>query len=224
MNNHSNMRAVIFDMDGVLVDSEALINAAAIAMFRENGLVVQPHDFLPFVGAGEDRYIGGVAEHYSFSLDVPAAKQRTYEIYLDLVPTRLNVFPGVKELLHDCRQAGLLLAVASSADLIKVRANLETIGLPIKFWDTVITGEDVTHKKPAPDIFLAAAARIGVPPEACVVVEDAVNGVQAAKSAGMRCVAVATSFSEDQLRQADVVRPSIAQVSLQDLAPSLSKS
>lgn len=218
------MRAVIFDMDGVLVDSEALINAAAIAMFRENGLVVQPHDFLPFVGAGEDRYIGGVAEHYSFSLDVPAAKQRTYEIYLDLVPTRLNVFPGVKELLHDCRQAGLLLAVASSADLIKVRANLETIGLPIKFWDTVITGEDVTHKKPAPDIFLAAAARIGVPPEACVVVEDAVNGVQAAKSAGMRCVAVATSFSEDQLRQADVVRPSIAQVSLQDLAPSLSKS
>lgn len=224
MNNHSNMRAVIFDMDGVLVDSEALINAAAIAMFRENGLVVQPHDFLPFVGAGEDRYIGGVAKHYSFSLDVPAAKQRTYEIYLDLVPTRLNVFPGVKELLHDCRQAGLLLAVASSADLIKVRANLETIGLPIKFWDTVITGEDVTHKKPAPDIFLAAAARIGVPPEACVVVEDAVNGVQAAKSAGMRCVAVATSFSEDQLRQADVVRPSIAQVSLQDLAPSLSKS
>jgi beta-phosphoglucomutase len=75
MGEHSKIRAVIFDMDGVLVDSEPLINAAAIAMFREKGLSVQPDDFLPFVGAGEDRYLGGVAEHYSFPLDVPAAKQ-----------------------------------------------------------------------------------------------------------------------------------------------------
>src|SRR5712691_4107288 len=85
MDEHPKTRAVIFDMDGVLVDSESLINAAAIAMFREKGLVVQPEDFLPFVGAGEDRYIGGVAEKYGFPLDLSVAKRRTYEIYLDLV-------------------------------------------------------------------------------------------------------------------------------------------
>src|SRR5512142_3421540 len=96
----SNIRAVIFDMDGVLVDSEPLINAAAIAMFKEKGLVVQPEDFLPFVGAGEDRYIGGVAEKYAFPLDLPRAKHRTYEIYLDLVPIQLNAFPGVTELVN----------------------------------------------------------------------------------------------------------------------------
>ena len=119
MDESPKIRAVIFDMDGVLVDSEPLINAAAIAMFREKGLVVHPEDFLPFVGAGEDRYIGGVAEHYDFPLDLPAAKRRTYEIYLDLVPSRLETFPGVLDLVHACRAAGLLLAVASSADEIK---------------------------------------------------------------------------------------------------------
>ena len=81
---------MIFDMDGVLTDSEPLINAAAVAMFRELGLLVQPDDFLPFIGTGEDRYLGGVAEKYGFLLDGPAAKKRTYEIYLDLVPTQLR--------------------------------------------------------------------------------------------------------------------------------------
>ena len=216
-----NIRAVIFDMDGVLVDSEALINAAAIAMFQEKGLLVQPDDFLPFVGAGEDRYIGGVAESYGFPLDVPAAKKRTYEIYLDLVPLRLEAFPGVPYLIHECRKAGLLLAVASSADLIKVRANLEKIDLPLPFWDTVVTGEAVLNKKPSPAIFLTAAERLGVTPADCVVVEDAVNGLQAANAAGMRCVAVATTFPSEQLVEADAIRDSIADVLLSDLAPHL---
>src|SRR5215472_1394922 len=150
----SQIRAVIFDMDGVLTDSEPLINAAAIAMFAEHGLRVRPEDFLPFVGTGEDRYIGGVAELHHFPLDLPAAKRRTYEIYLELVPGKLEVFPGAVQLVKDCRAAHLLVAVASSADRVKVAANLSKIGLPIQFWDSVVTGEDVIKKKPAPDIFL----------------------------------------------------------------------
>ena len=224
MDEPSKIRAVIFDMDGVLVDSEPLINAAAIAMFREKGLIVQPEDFLPFVGAGEDRYIGGVAEHYAFPLDVPAEKKRTYEIYLDLVPSQLEAFPGALEMVHAGREAGLLVAVASSADLIKVRANLERIGLPIPFWDAVVTGEDVKNKKPAPDIFLSAARKLDVTPAECVVVEDAVNGIQAAKAAGMRCVALAATFPPAQLQDADVIRNQIADVLLSDLAPPPGKS
>src|SRR5512138_3735155 len=114
-----NIRAVIFDMDGVLTDSEPLINAAAIQMFREKGLTVQPEDFLPFVGTGEERYVGGVAEKYHFPVDPSAAKQRTYEIYLDLVPSKLEAFPGALELVAALRKAGLKVAVASSADQIK---------------------------------------------------------------------------------------------------------
>jgi beta-phosphoglucomutase len=223
MDRHTDIRAVIFDMDGVLVDSEPLINAAAIAMFKEKGLIVRSGDFLPFVGAGEDRYIGGVAEQYGFLLDVSAAKKRTYEIYLDLVPSMLKAFPGVPGLIHECRKAGLLLAVASSADLIKARANLEKIGLPVQFWDTVMTGEAVLNKKPAPDIFLTAAEKLGVTTAECVVVEDAVNGLQAAKAAGMRCVAVATTVPTDQLLEADRVRDSITDVLLSDLVPHRNK-
>ncbi|MCX6922189.1 MAG: HAD-IA family hydrolase [Verrucomicrobia bacterium] len=208
---------MIFDMDGVLTDSEPLINAAAIALFREKGLVVQPSDFLPFVGAGEDRYIGGVAEKHHFPLDLPTAKRRTYEIYLELVPTRLTAFPGVRELVRACRQAGLRLAVASSADAVKINANLRQIGLPPENWDAVVTGEDVAAKKPAPDIFLSAAAKLGMAPAQCTVVEDAVNGVEAAYAAGMRCVAVAQTFPAAQLQNADLVRPDIATVSLADL-------
>lgn len=214
MNSMMPSRAVIFDMDGVLTDSEPLINQAAVAMFRELGLPVQPEDFLPFVGTGEDRYIGGVAEKYGFPLDAPAAKKRTYEIYLELVPRALKGFPGAHVLVKNCRLADLKVAVASSADLVKIEANLRQIELDPASWDAIVTGEDVANKKPAPDIFLAAAAKLGVPPEACVVIEDAVNGVQAAKAAGMRCVAVAQTFPAEKLQQADVVRARLRDVTL----------
>lgn len=211
------IRAVVFDMDGVLTDSEPLINAAAIAMFRERGIVVEPADFHPFIGTGENRYIGGVAEKHGIALDLEAAKRRTYEIYLDLVPEHLHAFPGAVELVGRCQAAGLRVAVASSADLIKIEANLQKIGLPVAHWDAVVCAEDVVHKKPAPDIFLAAARKLGLAPVECVVVEDAINGIQAAKSADMRCVAVAQSFPAERLGEADLVRPGIAGVTLADL-------
>jgi HAD superfamily hydrolase (TIGR01509 family) len=214
-------RAVIFDMDGVLTDSEPLINEAAIAMFKEKGLTVQPDDFIPFIGAGEERYVGGVAEKYNFPLDPAAGKHRTYEIYFDLVPTKLETFPGVLELVETCRNAGLRVAVASSADRNKVAVNLQKIGLPIEAWDAVVSGELVEHKKPAPDIFLLAAKTLGVKPAECVVVEDAANGIQAAKAAGMRTVGVAHTLPAEHLRAADVVRDKISDVKITDLAPDL---
>jgi HAD superfamily hydrolase (TIGR01509 family) len=214
------IRAVIFDMDGVLTDSEPLINAAAIAMFREHGLNVRPDDFLAFVGTGEDRYLGGVAEFYHFALDLPAAKRRTYELYLELVPKQLKSFPGAQALVKSCRDAGLRIALASSADRIKVQANLAQIALPIEFWDAVVTGEDVVAKKPAPDLFLRAASMLDLRAAECVVIEDALNGIQAALAAGMRCVALAQSFPAERLLAADVVRPRLADVSLPDLLGS----
>jgi HAD superfamily hydrolase (TIGR01509 family) len=213
------IRAVIFEMDGVLTDSEPLINAAAIAMFKERGLLVRPEDFLPFVGTGEDMYLAGVANRHGYCLNLAETKRRTYEIYLGLVPQRLAAFPGAVELVRACRKAGLKVALASSADRIKIDANLRQIGLPHADWDAVVSGDEVNNKKPAPDLFLESAHRLGLPPAGCVVIEDAPNGVRAAKAAGMRCVAVAQTFRVEQLSGADASRGKIAEVTLNDLHP-----
>ncbi len=214
------IRGVLFDMDGVLVDSEPLIGAAAVAMFGEKGAKVSLSDFLPFVGTGEERYIGGVAEKYHLALDIRAAKARIYELYLELAPLQLRAYPGARDLVLACRQAGLLVAVASSADRIKIDANLRAIGLPDDTWQAVVSAELVTRKKPAPDIFLTAADRLGLAPQECVVVEDAVHGIEAARAAGMRCVAVAQTFPPAALGGADLVRPTLKDLSLAELLGS----
>ena len=218
------MRAVIFDMDGVLTDSEPLICAAAMEMFKELGVTVQPEDFHPFVGTGENRYLGGVAEKYGLVLDIVKAKARTYEIYLAMVPLQLQALPGAIELVRKCRAAGYRCAIASSADRIKIEANLNKIGLPSNTWQAIVTAEDVERRKPDPAIFLMAASRLGVSPSQCTVVEDAVNGIAAAKAAGMRCVGVATTFPAKLLDQADLVRPDVSSVTLEDLSGSRAES
>jgi beta-phosphoglucomutase len=197
------IKGVLFDMDGVLVDSEEFICRAGIEMFREKGLVVQPEDFKPFTGMGENRYLGGVAEKYGFPFNIDTAKARTYQIYRDLVHGRLRALPGVFEFIEKSRKRGLKLAVASSADETKVLINLREIGLDTSLFGAVINGLQVEKKKPFPDIFIKAAAELGLRPEQCLVVEDAVSGVRAAKEAGCRCLALTTSFDRNRLTEAD---------------------
>lgn len=209
---------IIFDMDGVLTDSEPIINAAALAGLKEYGVNARPDDFLPFVGTGEDRYIGGVAGLYGKKYEL-AMKKRVYEIYLDILPGMIKPFPGVLDLIARLQGLGVGLAVASSADRIKIEASLPAIGLSLSAFHVIVNGEDVVNKKPAPDIYLAAARRLGVKPASCCVVEDAINGIVAAKAAGMRCVAVEHSFPAEELKPAapDCIRRKIADITPADL-------
>jgi HAD superfamily hydrolase (TIGR01509 family) len=192
-------------MDGVLVLSEPILAEAAARLFAEKGYTVRHEEFHPFIGMGEDRYLGGVAEARGIPFDAPRDKARTYEIYLELIRGRLKPLPGVLGFVAECRRRGLKTAVASSADEVKVRGNLREIGLPYESFDAVVDGTMVARKKPDPAIFLEAARRLGLDPGACLVVEDAVAGVAAAKAAGCRCLAVTTSFKANELRQADWV-------------------
>ena len=193
---------VIFDMDGVLVESEPFIAEAAVRMFAEQGVAVRPEDFRPFIGMGEDRFLGGVAEARGVVLAMPRDKLRTYEIYLELIQGRLEPLPGVAGFISRCRSLGLKLAVASSADRMKVEGNLSKLGLPTGTFDAVVVGEDILDKKPAPDIFLEAARRLGLDPSTCLVIEDAVSGVAAARAAGARCLGITSSFTAYQLKDA----------------------
>lgn len=204
------IQGVLFDMDGVLVDSERFINQAAINMFKEKGLDVKPSDFNDFVGKGENRYIGGVAELYDFPLNLDEAKARTYQIYEELAKSQLTPLPGVFSFIQKCRDKGLKIAVATSADEVKMNINLDSIGLSENDFDATVNGLEVEHKKPAPDIFIEAARKIDLSPQNCLVVEDAISGVQAAKEAGAKCLALLGSFSENELAQADWIAKDLA--------------
>ncbi|GHV86827.1 phosphatase [Spirochaetia bacterium] len=196
--------AVIFDMDGVLTDSEWFIAEAARLMFQEtHHTAVQHEDFHEFVGMGENKYLGGVAEKYGVSgFEIGRDKARTYAIYVDIVKGKLNPLPGAVEFVKDCGRLGLKTAVATSTDYIKMMANLEAIGLASGVFDAMVNGLDVVRRKPFPDIFLEAARRINTAPEHCWVVEDSVGGVEAAKAAGMRCLGILTTFPEAAIRRA----------------------
>lgn len=189
---------VLFDMDGVLVDSEPVITAAAVEGLRRYQVPAQPEDFKPFTGMGEDRFIGGVAEKYGVPY-VTAMKDLVYDIYGEMVDAQLTVYPATAPTLKQLRALGFPMALASSADLVKITHNLRVASIPFDTFDHVVSGNDVTRKKPFPDIYLYAAEKISLPPVQCVVVEDAVSGVQAAKAAGMRAIGITTSFSREAL-------------------------
>jgi HAD superfamily hydrolase (TIGR01509 family) len=206
------IKGVLFDMDGVLVDSEAFICKAAVEMFREKGLSVKETDFQPFVGTGENRYLGGVAEKYNLKIDIAEAKARTYQIYEVLAKGNLNPLPGALELIEKCRSMGLRLALATSTDKIKMEINLISIGLTTTSFNSTINGSEVERKKPFPDIYIKAAQNIGLKPQECLVVEDAVVGIIAAHEAGCKCLAVTTTFKRDELLEADWICDSLLNV------------
>ena len=210
MRSFHRIEAVLFDMDGVLVDSEAFICQAGRTMFAEKGYPVLAEDFLPFTGMGENRYLGGVAEKHRIPFDLEKDKARTYEIYAELVRGKLSPLDGVHDFIGKCRKRGLKIAVASSADPVKVNINLEEIGLELDLFQAVVTGLDIEHKKPAPDIFLKAAQLVNANPGHCLVVEDAISGVAAGKAAGARVLALTTSFSPVELSGADWISETLA--------------
>jgi beta-phosphoglucomutase len=212
--------ALIFDVDGVVADTEALNARASVMMFRElYGTEVQPEDFRPFVGTGDERYVEGVAEQYGVQINTAAAVERRKDNFFRLLrDAPLPAMPGVLALVQAARRASdVKIAIATSGNKDKQFPVIEGTGLKLEWFDAVISGDDVTRKKPDPQIYLVTAARLGVDPAHCIVFEDAPAGVRAAKAAGMKCMAVTSSVGREELSEADVVVDSLAEVDLSGL-------
>jgi beta-phosphoglucomutase len=208
--------ALVFDVDGVIADTEALNAKASVEMFRQlYDVAVRPEDFRPFVGTGDERYVEGVAEKYGVTIDTQAAVLGRAECFFALLQSEpLPAAPGVLELVRAARERPQArLAIATSGQKAKQFPVIEGTGLKLDWFDAVITGDDVSRKKPDPQIYSLAAARLGLEPARCVVFEDAPVGVQAALAAGCRCVAVTTTVGADELAAADIVVDSLADVS-----------
>jgi beta-phosphoglucomutase-like phosphatase (HAD superfamily) len=216
------VRAVLFDMDGVLCNSEIVSRKAAAEVMAElYDLTVSPEEFAPFTGTGEANFLGGVARKYNAPFEVESCKEKFFEIYMAkyAVPGAGIGYPGARSLVEACRAAGLHTAVASSADLIKVHANLKAADIPLDLFDTIVSADAFERLKPFPDIFLAAASKLGMKPSECVVIEDAVAGVQAARAAGMRVIGVTTTLAEDLMTSAapDAILSDISAVKVETI-------
>ena len=196
------IQGVLFDMDGVLLESEPFLIEAAIQMFAEKGVHVTADEFRPFFGMGEDHLLKGVADKHGITLRPEVAKQRTYALYLDAIHGVIQPLPGVHDFLRRCLDQRLRIALATSGDRFKAVPGLQEIHLSETSFHAVVTGSDPVRKKPDPDIYLLAAYRLGLEASQCLVIEDALAGVQAAKAAGARCLAVTSNNPAAKLREA----------------------
>jgi HAD superfamily hydrolase (TIGR01509 family) len=185
------LKAVIFDLDGVVADSHPIHEAAWKTLLTEHGLDPAKIN-LDFLYAGHPRR--EILRHYLGELSeavIERLGRRKDELYV-LAAENLAPKPGIPRVLRELQNAAILLALATSAGRPRTAETLAKFGIAERF-SAIITGSDVHAAKPAPDIFLLAAARLGVKSEESVVVEDSVAGVQAARAAGMKCVGF-TSF------------------------------
>lgn len=208
------MKAVIFDWDGVVIDSSAQHEHAWEILAKEISKPLPDGHFLLGFGKKNQVIIPEILGWATDPTTITSLSNRKEEIYRELVQASgIHVLPGARELLAALLKAGIPRAIGSSTP----RANLDAIfaatGLDA-FFDAIACGDDVTHGKPAPDIFLLAAQRLHLPPADCLVIEDAHVGLEAARRAGMETLAVATTNPLADLQYADAAVESLASVTL----------
>lgn len=208
---------IIFDMDGVLIDSAALHFESWKQLAMENGLVADPVFFRETFGR-TNRYILPLFFGRPLSDDELARfAERKEAIYRQLVGPRREALPGVKELITALFGEGWRIGIGSSAPRENVEHILDALALR-PYVCAYTSAEDVAAGKPNPEVFIKAAGRMGMPPSRCVVCEDAVPGVEAALRAGMKCVAITTTNPAERLAHAHWVIDSFGEVTPSALA------
>jgi len=211
---------LIFDVDGVIADTESVNARASIKVFEDLFGVkgVQRKDFEAGMGRGAEEYVKAAARVHGLELtdrQVEEATALRQQYFLDfLAKEPLPPFEGVMELMDQAMASeDFSLAIATSSTLEKSRAVLISAKVPFEKM-VYITGGDVINKKPHPELFFKAAQQLGIDPNKCAVIEDAPNGVDAAKGAGAKCIAVTNSTTADKLSKADLVCTSLLEVTL----------
>jgi HAD superfamily hydrolase (TIGR01509 family) len=207
------IEAVVFDMDGVLVDSEPLHVEAARRTLAAYGVGYSDAENSEFTGFTDLEVFAILKRRHGLTPTVDELARRFADGLIALLQRQAVPLPGVPGVLVSLRQAGYRLALASSSSLEIIATTLRTLRITEHF-PIVVSSVEVGRGKPAPDVFLAAASRLGLPPSRCLVVEDSRNGVLAAKRAGMACVAVPCGVTRGQdFAEADVVLDSLEALS-----------
>lgn len=204
-------KAVIWDLDGVIVDTKVFHWEAWQRLAAELGETFTEEQFLRTFGVRSDEIISSEFKGSYSKEDLACLFDRKEYMFREAAKGRLKPLPCVAELIHELHDEGFQLAVASSAlreNVVMVVRELEVA----ECFQAIASGEEVEKAKPDPAVFLLAATKLRVPADCCVVIEDSAQGVEAAKAAGMMCVAVTNTRSPQALRAADLVVPSLCEV------------
>lgn len=213
--------AALFDMDGLMIDSDRVISRAYETILKEYGkkprLNARGVVHTPGISAIDNWR--NLVEMYDIDADIHQLADRKNRLHVKYMKQGVDAMPGLMELLPVLREHRVKMAIASSSIRELIEHVAEHLGIQ-RYFDAIVAGDEVSSGKPAPDIFLAAAAKLGVDPIECVVFEDAIDGVRAAKAAKMSCIAVpiASDLHNSNFHIADAVLPSLKEVDWRTVA------
>ncbi len=206
-------KAVLWDMDGVIADSNWFHFAAWQETFAKRGINFTKEDFTKHFGTRNDFIIRKVLGKGLPEEDIETIVQEKETSFRHKAKSNIKPLPGVMKLLNTIKKGNFKLALVSSAP----KENIDLLSSELKleeYFNSIVSGREVPQSKPNPQIYLLAAERLGTQPENCIVIEDSPPGVKAAKAAGMRCLAVANTHSKEELKGADKVVNSLEDMDL----------
>ncbi len=207
------IKLIIFDMDGVIAHAvNEHIEAEWLAL-KEIGLNVSKKFLFSKVGVPSKEVMQKLLIENNIKADINVLRERKQELFFELVKNNLKPIPGIRELLERLKKAGYELCVGSSANRKEINLILETLKLK-HFFNSITSVDDVVFGKPDPSIFLKAASKENTKPSECLVIEDSMFGVQAAKTAGMKCIGFKSSENKMNLNQADVIVNSLDEITI----------
>ncbi len=210
------VRAVIWDMDGIIADTSQYHHQGWQIVFRKRGTDYTKEDFRRNTGKRSDTIIRAVFGEKIPQDEITAIIQEKDETFRQLMGEKVRLFPGVLKLIIALKEDGFKIAIGSSAPMENIQLITRSLKIANHF-DAIISGWEVTKGKPHPQTFLLAAEKLGVATDDCIVIEDAISGVTASKRAGIRCIAVTNTTSREELREADLIIDTLEEITVADL-------